>query len=148
MSVVVNTPPPQAQGRKRAREDHSPYVIESDQQDIDLLISGTPKRGAFYTSYWDAIERSSSPLTPESGITDMSSPPCAGAGSMELQESLVASPSLASQSGGSVPISPGSSVTSAIGGLVPVSSVSPQSLQSKQGFFLRIVDQPEEVCAG
>lgn len=137
MSVLINSVPPQSAGRKRQREDHSPLVFDSTDEDLDLLISGAPKRN-YYA--WEGFECNSSPLTPESGITDMSSPPCVGAAGMDGHENAAGSPATKN---GAMP-SPGSTqnVTVAIGGLVPT-GIQPQ--QRDKGFLLQITDQPEEV---
>ena len=133
MSTIINPAPFQVElnSRKRSRED-SQLSLESDEE-LDLLISGVPKRG----HYVDLLEYSSS--SPESGITDMSSPSANG-------DSLDAHPKSCSVQPFSVNQFPRANATqAAIGGLVPTSSAEPQQQVLNKGYQLRIVDQPEEV---
>ena len=137
MSVLINVPS-QAGGRKRLRDNPSPLTIESS-DDIDLFFSGVSSKRATYNCYWDGgLECTSSPLTPESGITDMSSPP--GATSMDIHDATADSPVTRNNAMSS----PGPcNVTAGIGSIVPVqATLQPQ--QTDKGFILRIVDQPEE----
>ena len=134
MSVLINAVPSQAGGRKRLRDNQSPLVIDQD-QDLDLLISGVPSKRATYNCYWDGLECTSSPLTPESGITDMSSPPGA-----EVHDNAADSPVMrtaAMSSPGPCNVTAGSG----IGSIVPLTT---QPQQTAKGFMLRILDQPEE----
>lgn len=142
MSVLVNTvSAPQAGGRKRLRDNSSPLAIEGG-DDIELLISGVSSKRTTYSYYWDGLECTSSPLTPESGITDMSSPP--GAMNMDTAADSPVTRTTAMSSPG-----PCNVTAQGIGSIIPVQS-SPaaaaalQPQQTDKGFMLRIVDQPEE----
>ena len=124
---------------------HAPVLISGDLPGIragqkrslpsssDCIAEDYPsKRGSgssFYTTYWPESNTDNSPKTPESGI-DMNdlgcSPPCYSVTrtTPQLFESAADVPTMLTV------------------------AVEPQADQCKDGFFLCIVDEPEEVSIG